>query len=149
VSHARQTIRAAIKVALESLTTTGKRVYTNHVYPFDEDTLPNLSIYTLNEPETVEDDGEMGSFELRVLPFQVAGRAKASSDLDDTLDDIAEEVETALHASTGLATYSKLVRLQSTEIELDGEGEIPVGVIRMNWIVIYRVDRTAPTAPVQ
>ena len=149
MSHARETIRGAITTALTGLTTTGTNVFTNHVYPFATASLPNVSLYVAHEPETVQDDGEMGSFDLRVLPFLVTGRAKVSNSLDDVLDDIAAEVETAIHGSTALAGYVKDVRLVGTEVALDPEGEMEVGAINMEWIAVYRVDRTAPTVPVQ
>jgi hypothetical protein len=124
-------------------------VFTNHVYPFESGDLPNVSLYVAHEAETVEDDGEMGPYEFRVLPFMVTGRAKVSTNLDNTLDDISAEVETALHANATLAGYIKDLRLVGTEVALDPEGEKEVGAINMEWVAVYRVNRTAPTVPVQ
>ena len=149
MSHARQTIRTAITGALTGLTTTGTNVFTNHVYPFETASLPNVSLYVAHEPETVEDDSEMGVYDLRVLPFMVTGRAKVSANLDNVLDDISAEVETALQGNATLAGYIKDLRLVGTEVALDPEGEKEVGAINMEWVAVYRVDRTAPTVPVQ
>ena len=149
MSHARETLRSAITTAVTGLTTTGGSVFTNHAYPFEDSTLPNLSIYFLHEPETSEpDDQVMGDYEFRAFPFQVVARVKATSELDNTLDDICSEVETAIHGNAALSGYVKDIRLISTEFELDGEGEKPVGAARMEWVAVYRVNRTAPTAPV-
>lgn len=149
MAHARESIRKAITTAVTGLTTTGANVFTNHAYPFADADLPNLSIYVAHEAETSGDDGEMGSYEIRILPFQIAVRAKANSTLDDTLDDSCAEVETAIQGAAAIKALVKEIQLISTEIELDNEGEKPVGVARMEWAALYRVDRTAPTTPVQ
>ena len=149
MSHARETIRKAIVTSITGLTTTGTRVYSNYMYPYEDSTLPNLSLYVAHEPEEVADDLEMGTHDLRSLPFRVSARAKANSDLDDSLDDMCAEVETAIIGNAALAAYVKTIQLVSTTIEMDNEGEKPVGVARMEWVIIYRVNRTAPTTPVQ
>ena len=76
-------------------------------------------------------------------------RAKATSELSNTLDDICAEVETAIIGNATLLNYVKDVQLVSTVFEFDAEAEKPVGVARMEWVCLYRVDRTGPTAPVQ
>ena len=147
--HARELIRKAIAAAVTGLTTTGTNVFTNHVYPYSAADLPNLSIYTASSPELVEDEGVMGSYQLRVLPVEIVARAKATADLDDTLDDICAEVEIALMASSAVSALVKDFRLISTEIEIEGEGEKPVGAARMEWQAIYRVNGDSPTTPEQ
>ena len=147
--HARQLIREAIATAVTGLTTTGTDVFTNRVHPYGDDDLPNISIYAAREPETVEDDGEMGPYQLRILPIDIVARVKTTTELDDQLDDICAEVETALTGSATVKALVKDIRLISTEISLDGEGEKPVGSASMVWQIIYRVDGSGPTAPVQ
>ena len=51
--------------------------------------------------------------------------------------------------NSALAAHYKDMHLISTEIELENESEKPVGVARMEWVILYQVNRTAPTTPVQ
>lgn len=148
--HARELIRKAIATAVTGLTTTGADVFTSRLYPYEDDDLPNLSVYVARDPETVEDEDDvMGSYQIRVLPVEIVARVKATTELDDQLDDICAEVETALVGSATVKALVKSLRLVSTEIDMDNEGEKPVGAARMEWEVIYRVNGAAPTAPVQ
>lgn len=141
--HARQQIREAVGTLLDGLTTTGSNVYQSRVYPHD--TLPCLSIYTLTE--NVEDTTQDGKQHRQII-LNIEGRAKATDNLDDTLDTIAEEVESALLADPFLSALSsplKLMELTSTEIELSDDLNKPSGVIRLLFIAHYRVNETDPS----
>ena len=87
--HARESIRKAIATAITGLTTTGTDVFTNRVHPYGDDDLPNLSIYVAHDPEVVEYDegGTMDGYQLRTLPIEIVARVKATTELDDQLDD--------------------------------------------------------------
>ena len=72
------------------------------------------------------------------MDLVIEGFAQATTDVDDTLDDIAEEVEAAIEGDkkfSGLALNSMLV---STEIELDGEGSKETGKITLTYKVLYQ-----------
>ena len=71
--------------------------------------------------------------------------AGSRADVLDTLDDICEEVETVLYTNRTLSGNAIDIRLDGTEIELDGTGEAPVGTATMAWVVVYEVDRDGPT----
>ncbi len=140
MAHARETIRTLIKTRLTSLSTTGANVYSMRVYPVE--TLPCLSIYINNESvESITLNGD----QYRVIDLTVEGRAKATSELDNTLDDIAAEVETALFTDETLSGNVKSIEYVATEIELNDELEQPAGIIRLSFNVFYRVNKTTPT----
>lgn len=138
--HARQQIRESVETLLTGLTTTGTNVYSSRVYPME--TFPCLAIYTLDESVT---DITMEGFQTRRLNLVVEGRVKATSDLDDTLDDISAEVETALIADQDLSGTIKILELSETEIELADDLEKPAGIVRLFFNVIYRVNENDPT----
>lgn len=131
MAHARQQIREAAATTCTGLTTTGSTVYQSRVYPVE--TLPALSLYTLSE-QVIE--RTMEGNELRELLLVIEGRVKATSNLDDTLDDIAEEVETALNADKTLSGAVKSLDLSETEIELSDDLEKPSGLIRLLFNVL-------------
>lgn len=140
MAHARQTIRESVATLLTGLSTTGSNVYTNRVYPFD--TLPCVAIYTGSESvnETTLDGKQT-----RSLSLIVEARAKVAADLDDTLDTIAAEVETALAANQTLSGSVKYLDLSDLEVELFDDLDKPAGVLRLAFNVLYRVDETDPT----
>lgn len=140
MAHARQLIRDAAVTALTGLTTTTSSVYSGRVHPYD--TLPCLSVYTTIE--SVE-EGELGTKQMRIVMLRVEARARAASDLDDTLDTVCAEVETALMADQTLGGTCKHLELQQTEIELSGDAEQPVGLAVLDFAVLYRIDGTDPT----
>lgn len=132
-NHVRRQIRDAAVTALTGLTTTGSRVYDSRVYAMQDTNLPGLRIFTNNEAVKISSMGVTRLLE-RDLELVVEACVKQNDTFDDTLDLILKEVETALAA--GL-TGAKYVQLKNIEIEMDGDGEKPVGVARMTFEAPY------------
>lgn len=80
----------------------------------------------------------------RRLEFRVQGMAQATSALDDSLDQICLEVEKALAADPTLGGLITDLMLESTEINLNGDGEQPIGHANMDFTALYFVRETAP-----
>ena len=80
----------------------------------------------------------------RELTLTVRGVAKATADLDDTLDAIVEQVEPVLNGSTlgGLAKNCRLDNIP--EPEMDDVLETPAGSIRLVYRITYF---TSPALP--
>ena len=95
MSHVRQQIRDQLKTTLTGLATTGANVFDSRVY--DHDVVPSLTIYTLSE----ELGEESANKQLRLLSIVVEARAKATTNLDNTLDTIGAEVEAAIFCQWG------------------------------------------------
>lgn len=138
MSHARQQIRDQLKTTLTGLATTGANVFNSRVY--DHETLPSLAIYTLSE----ELGEESGNKQLRMLNVVIEARAKATTNLDNTLDTIGAEVEDALFASgdTTLNGKCKDFDFEGVDIELSGDQEQPVGLMSMRFVALYRVNKS-------
>jgi hypothetical protein len=125
---------------LTGLATTGSRVFQSRVYPLQDANLPCLLIYSKTESSTPL---TIGASDLdRRLTVEVAAVTKASSDLDDTLDEICRQVEVAL--AGGIGTAAKSVILTGTEIELEGTAERPVGRATMSFECEYMTKQSAP-----
>lgn len=125
MSHLRTQIRNEITALVTGLASTGSRVFTSRMLPQDQ--LPCLLVQTNDEDVS---GGAVGALQDRVLTLVIRGYAKASTALDDTLDQIALEVETAL---AGHATAS----LDRVEIDFDDSLEKPVGVVTLNYRIPY------------
>lgn len=143
MAHVRKQIRDNVVTAVTGLTTTGSRVYRSRVYPVDTVNLPGLLIYTTAEASEIDSLASPRGLE-RSLDLAVEGVAQATANLDNTLDQIAAEVETALAADTTRGGLAKDTYLASTEIQLSDEGDKPVGAVRMIFRVVYRTRETAP-----
>lgn len=142
-NHLRRQIREQVATVLTGLATTGARVYQSRLYPVADAHLPGLTIYSLEEEADIMTLTEPRRSERR-LQLMVEARAKATADLDDVLDGICKEVETALGVSAALGALAKEWNLARTELTFSAEGEIPVGVAAMQWTVIYSVAENAP-----
>ena len=147
MSHVRQQIRERIATNVTGLSTTSSRVFQSRVYNLQATELPGLLVYTTSEQS--ERDSFISSNGLnRVVDVVVEGYAKAASNLDDSLDTISAEVEVALAADPTCDGLSKDLALASTEIEYTGEGDQPIGLVRMTFSVVYRTTATAPTSAI-
>ena len=132
-NHVRQQLRDAAVTALTGLTTTGSKVYGSRVYAMQDANLPGLRVFTNNETVRISSMGVSRLLE-RDLELVVEACVKQNDTFDSVLDTIIKEVETAL---AGGLTGAKYVSLKSIEIELNGDGEKPVGVARMIFETPY------------
>lgn len=140
MAHARQQIRAQLVSTLTGLTTTGNNVIASRVYDVATNSLPSLAIYTLSE----DVGDESANKQMRQLDVVVEVRAKASNNLDNTLDAIGAEVEDALFAAgdTTLNGKCKNFNYDGLEITLSSEAEQPIGLMTMRFIAQYRVNKS-------
>jgi hypothetical protein len=147
MAHVRQQIRERAASTLGSLTTTGARVYQSRIYPLGSNNLPGLLIYTKSEDSMPETIGTARTI-MRNLSLMVEGYVKAVSNYDDTIDTVSAEVETAMSGDRTLNGLAKNSYLESTEINYDGEGDQPVAVCTLTYMVEYATLETDPETAV-
>ena len=143
MSHVRQQIREQIGTILTGLASTGSNVYESRVYPLNEANLPALLIYTKAETSSISTIGTSLGVD-REITVIVEAYVKANSNFDDTVDTVCAEVEVAMGSNRTLNDTARLNYLESTDIEFSGDGENPVGVATMSFIVQYRTLQNAP-----
>ena len=142
MAHVRRQIREAIAAAVTGLATTGARVFQSRIYPLRDADLPCLLI--IAGDEQIEQENMVAGGELtRELTLTVRGVAKATADLDDTLDGIAEQVEPVLNGAT-LGNLAKNCQLAGIKAEMDEALEKPVGIITLEYRILYF---TTPASP--
>ena len=142
-NHIRQQIRERVATTLTGLTTTSSNVFQSRVYPLENANLPAIIIYTKSEdsePVVIGTNRLMN----RELTLAVEAYVKSVSNSDDTIDTITKEVESALAADTTLDGLAKDIYLESTEITYTGEGEKPIAVCTMNFIIEYCTNQSSP-----
>lgn len=142
--HVREQIRDRVVTLVTGLTTTGSRVYPSRKYPLDDDLFPGLCVYTLNE-EIDEEEGKLSGIQFRSVDVVIEGYDALTSGLDDALDDIAKEIETALFADRFLSGKVHALDLASTEVDLSVEAVKPVGMIKLIFRARYLTAEGAPT----
>ena len=140
-THVRQQIREAAATVLGNLTTTSTRVHQSRVRPRTDAGLPCLLIET-NEEQVAP--GSVGTLQERELTLTVRGVAKSATNLDDTLDDIALEVETALAAAPTLSGKCAGMELRAIRVDFDDETDKPVGQISLDYRLTYFVNAGSP-----
>lgn len=132
----RKALRNAAVASLTGLSLTGANVFPYRLHRLGVAQMPALRVY-LGEEELSEDMQIMGD-SVRTLDLIVEVVAAQVADLDDKLDDVQAQVETALNANPTLGGQAIDSEYQSTEApELSGEGETPVGIQRIHYRVIY------------
>lgn len=140
--HLREQIRSAIVTAVTGLTTTSTRVYTSPAGPLAAGSSPSLLVLTGVDTPAYDPGSRMGGPPAveRTLEVHVQGYASAA----DTLDDIAEEVETALYVDPTLGGLATGTRLGAQTIEFDTDGERVEAAVDMVFLVTYRAAEGAP-----
>jgi hypothetical protein len=145
--HVRQQIRDRIVTNVTGLTTTGARVFRSRVYPLNADTMPALLVYSTSEDSDIDVMGSPGVLN-RTVNIAIEGYVRNITVYDNKIDDICKEVETAMAGDQTINGLAKNSFLQSTEIEYTGEGDQPIGVVTMNYVVQYRTATNAPDTAV-
>lgn len=142
MSHARQQIREAAALAVTGLTSTGANVFQSRKRPLSEAQLPALLVFT--DDEAIDATSIHGPALLdRKLKLRIVGLAKDTSDLDDALDTIAAEVETALGNTTLGGKVQSLV-LSGISVDFDDSTNKPVGEIALTYEANYFTHANAP-----
>lgn len=148
--HVREQITTAIKTVCTGLTTTGANVFVSRVYTFNDAVLPCINIYGTDE-EVDETHVTIGKQIVRNLDVMVEARAKVYSEatdpVDNVLNDICAEVETAISADHTLGGLCVFCIIAGTHLTLEAEHEKPVGLASMRFRAQYATLTTDPTTP--
>lgn len=142
MAHVHTQIRNAIATALTGLATTGARVFPNRLYAMDSASLPGLRVF-MDADEVTTETVHSPSVQSHVLTVAVECCARAAADLDDALDQISLEVETAIGAGISVSGKSLQITFEGSQID-DEPGSPPVGVKRLVFRVSFFTASNAP-----
>jgi len=152
MAHERTEIRNAIVAQLKgpgnNRTAAGARVVKSRLAPPKTASLPFVSVY--NELEPIKEGGDKGSRELeRQYEVTICGWviAASDSDVDDALDALALEIETAMDLDHTLDSYASTSHLVNTQFGIDLSGERPLGAVSLTYGCTY-FSKTRNAAPV-
>lgn len=138
--HERQAIRDAAVTALAGATAAGARVYKTRLAPIRQAELPAISVYTEEESVTPESLKTSPRELTRSVTLAVEAWVRATDNVDDALDDLALEIETAMDADQNLGATAFDSILMRTEIGLKLDGDRPMGCVHLEYAVTYHTD---------
>lgn len=145
MTHLRKIIRDAVVARVTNLTTTEMRVYKSRNLPLTATELPALCVFARMDRPDYDAPSAMGLPAIaRVIELHIQGYVKDSdaTTIEDTLDEIAEEVETAMYLTPFAGLQA--VQLGEQTIEAEDSGDETLGMIDMVFNVTYRAAEGAP-----
>jgi hypothetical protein len=138
---ARKDIRQKIGEVLRGNTTAGANVFVSRTRKISAASLPAILVYT--RQEAAEEFNTAPRELKRTLSVGIEIVARADDDLDDTLDDLAEEVERILSENQLLADDDGSnercsdVAYKGAEISLTADGDNQHGACVLSYDVTY------------
>ena len=115
-----------------------QRVFKTRLAPVRASELPAISVYCDNE--TITDNGTSPRELTRTMTVAIDGWARATENVDDALDDLALEIETAMDSSPELLDTAFTAALTSTEVGIKLDGDRPMGCVHLEYTVVYHSD---------
>lgn len=144
--HPRQVIRHAVVAQLLGNTAAGARVFAARRVPFQRVELPAVAVYVPTESVEVTSRATAPRELDRRAQVVVEACAQGAGDVDDALDEIALQVENALHADWTLGGVASDLLLASTETDVLDDGKQLIGVVRLEFEVRYYSDAVPAVA---
>ena len=117
------------------------RVHKSRSVEVTPDELPMLLVSAKDEQVELVNKTHFEGGYRRTLTLHVEGLVEALDDVEDDLDRMALGIEGALDGLVIEGTESAHLMLRSTDIDVDREGELPLGAIRLTYEVIYNSHR--------
>ncbi len=139
--HERQDLRDAVVTQLVAAgMSVGSRVYKTRMGPIRATELPAVCVYISDE--TVDPTSRMTAPRemKRTAKVVVEAYARATEDVDDVLDALALEVETAMDVDLNFDETAFDSVLTSTELGIQMTGDRPMGAVQLTYSVIYHSD---------
>ena len=141
--HQRKIIRYAVVAALTvGSPSWGTRVFPTRMIPWRKQHLPAVAVYT--QRETSQDLETAPREYKRSLVLAVEAVVQQLDNVDDQLDAIALELESAMDADWRFGSTCANSSLTGTELDVGVQGDMPVGFLRLSYTFEYFTD--APDA---
>lgn len=138
MQHPRQQIRAAITERLREMF---KNVYASRAKPLFDQDLPALLVYCATESIKQERWDTDGTGALtRELELFVEAVDVGKEELDDKLDTLAADVESALDGWEIPSHKNAVMRFRGTDMDISVQANKTYGAIRLAFSITYYTD---------
>ena len=146
MSHLRK--RIGEKIAERLTMIDGVKVFANRYHSLSQDELPAIQIFFDSEEVIARSAGSLDPEQPRntgrVATFDIQVTVKAGEDLFGMLDRISVKIEKILASGRFLDGLTQDLRLSTTRMTIEGEGELPAGMSSMVWEAEYWCLETNP-----
>lgn len=144
--HQRKVIRKAITAALDGATSAGTQVFSTQKLLYVQDDLPAIAVYAQNESSTWD---QTAPRELDRKPiFMVESIVDAGENVDDAMDDMAEEIEKVMDTDPFFGSEAYQSHLTSSEMLSVEDGDREIGILTLTYQFSYRaIAFVPPVAP--
>ena len=144
MQHARSIIKQLFITRLIGNTDADDRVYDSRIYNFSKNSLPGINVFADHE-EIVTNTINFPRSQNRVLRIVVEIYAKNNDRVAVQIDNLCFSVESLILADNNLGGAVKDCRLESVDINFNNDGEKPVSVATLTFMVAYRIKEHQPT----
>ncbi len=143
MAHRRKEIRDRVITALTGLTTTGSNVFATKVHPLSANSLPGLCVYTSKEENEYTTSKPPRNIK-HELTVNVDIYVDIVTNYENTIDQIAVEIESALYADRTLNGNANDLRLVGLSTEYNDEGASPLGIMSLATQITYFTQEGTP-----
>jgi hypothetical protein len=142
--HLRITIRQEFVNRLLGNTPAQRRVYDSRVYTLEKQTLPAIIVFSDHE-DIATDTISFPRSQSRTLRVTVQCYVKNNDTVSTEVDNLVLAVEQLLMTDSTLGGLAKDFRIESCDISMNHDGERPVAVASLVFVVLYKVKENAPS----
>jgi len=137
--HQRKVIRKAVAAAIVAgETAADERVYPTQKLLYAMRNLPAIAVYSLTEKSTLDNTAPR---ELtRIASVAIESIVEAGENVDDAMDDLAEQIEAAMDTDPYFSGSCFQSHLSETEMTSEPDGDRQIGVMVMTYEISYRTD---------
>lgn len=140
--HQRKVIRKAITAALDGETSAGANVFSTQKLLYVQDDLPAIAVYAENESSTWD---QTAPRELDRKPiFIVESIVDAGENVDDAMDDMAEEIEKVMDTDPFFGEEAYQSHLIGSEMLSLEDGDREIGILTLTYQFSYRTIAFVP-----
>lgn len=133
MAHPRKVVRDALAVMLVGQTDAGDRVYSNRSRPQSIAKLPAIGIYNAGDTATMFDESPRRYRRRLNIAVDIYLKDTGGSDIDDQLDDLADQVEQAIFKDTTVGgTVSDMVLGETSDVMVSMQRE-QTAMLTITW----------------
>ena len=137
MSLKRKEIRHKLRDALTGKTKAGRNVRVNRSEVQWEENLPGLNIQLLSEDAEERTQAPRELKKTIPMVIEVVASGKDGDEVNDCLDELCEEVETCIAIDDSLSCTVNDIIYTGCQIDIEPDGEVPIGAARMTFNVEY------------
>ena len=135
MSHQRKLIREAMVQLLTGIEGIGDRVFESRARRLFPEELPAILVYTKSETAEIWVQGAREYKRTMKLAIEVL--AKADENVDDTIDDLCQEIEQRIFRKETLDGVTSDVKYSDTDIDFEPDAETPICAARLTFDCEY------------